>query len=185
MTSARLGIIALALCCLAGACVGIYDAISAYNARYRSEAKMRLYQPLAENGNPDAQFELGVMYHSGFGAPVDLPKSLFWHRKAATQHSAKAERNLASAYYNGEGVSKNYTLAHDWLTKAAKQGDEEAQRLVRQMEEKGLVAPTDLAAPFEFILPPNFKSEELLAPPPSPPQGGYIPNPHRWLKLGK
>jgi hypothetical protein len=68
MTNARLGIIAFALCCLAGACVGIYDAISAYNARYRSEAKMRLYQPLAENGNPDAQFELGVMYHSGFGA---------------------------------------------------------------------------------------------------------------------
>src|SRR5664279_3302491 len=133
MTNARLGIIALALCCLAGAGVGIYDAISAYSSRYRSEAKMRLYQPLAENGNPDAQFELGVMYHSGFGAPVDLPKSLFWYRKAAAQHSAKAERNLSIAYYTGEGVEKDLAQAAFWFRRAAEDGDLYSQHNIGRM----------------------------------------------------
>jgi TPR repeat protein len=160
MTSARLGIIALALCCLAGACVGIYDAISAYNVRYRSEAKMRLYQPLAENGNPDAQFELGVMYHSGFGAPVDLPKSLFWYRKAAAQHSAKAERNLASAYYNGEGVEKDLAQAAFWFRRAAADGDRYSQHNIGQMYAVGEGVERDKTRARYWFDQENMSAEE-------------------------
>jgi hypothetical protein len=137
MTRARLGIIAIAFCLLAGACVEIYDAISAYNARYRSEAKIRLYQPLAENGNPDAQFELGVMYNSGFGAPRDPPKALFWYRKAAAQHSAKAERNLGIAYYNGEGVEKDLAQAAFWFRRGAEDGDLFSQHNIGRMYAEG------------------------------------------------
>ena len=39
----------------------------------------------AENGEDDAQFFLGMMYHHGHGVPQDDAKALEWFQKAADQ----------------------------------------------------------------------------------------------------
>jgi TPR repeat protein len=121
----------------------IYQGISALNTRYQSEEKLRLYQTLAEKGNPDAQFELGVMYKSGFGTPQDVAKGLFWYRKAAEQRSARAERNLGIAYYNGEGVERDFAQAANWFRRAAEDGDRYSQHNIGRMYAQGVGVEKD------------------------------------------
>lgn len=41
---------------------------------------------------------------------------------------AKAQNDLGDAYYDGKGVTKNFTEAVKWYTKAAEQGYAEAQK---------------------------------------------------------
>jgi TPR repeat protein len=161
MARARLGVIAIACCLLVGACVEIYDAISAYNARYRSEARMRLYRPLAENGNRDAQFQLGVMYASGFGAPRDQPKALFWYRKAAAQHSAKAERNLGIAYDLGEGVEKDLAQAAFWYRGGAEDGDLYSQHNIGRMYAQGEDVERDKTRARYWFDQENMSADQL------------------------
>jgi len=49
------------------------------------ETALREWQPLADQGDADAQFNLGVMYDSGDGIPQDYAEAAKWHRLAAEQ----------------------------------------------------------------------------------------------------
>ncbi len=46
---------------------------------------LREWRPLAEQGNTEAQYGLGVMYDKGRGVPRDHAEALQWYRKAAEQ----------------------------------------------------------------------------------------------------
>jgi TPR repeat protein len=46
---------------------------------------LREWQPLADQGDADAQFNLGVMYDRGDGIPQDYAEAAKWHRLAAEQ----------------------------------------------------------------------------------------------------
>ncbi len=63
---------------------------------------MQWYQKAANQGDADAQFNLGVMYYEGEGAPQDYAKALQWYQKAANQGDAQAQYNLGFMYYKGE-----------------------------------------------------------------------------------
>ena len=54
----------------------------------------RLYRSLAEQGDPKAQYFLGVMYANGQGVPQDYKKAMTWIGKAAVQGDAGAQRYL-------------------------------------------------------------------------------------------
>ena len=54
----------------------------------------RLYRSLAEQGDPKAQYFLGVMYANGQGVPQDYKKAMTWIGKAAVQGDAEAQRDL-------------------------------------------------------------------------------------------
>ncbi|MBU1463471.1 MAG: SEL1-like repeat protein, partial [Alphaproteobacteria bacterium] len=43
------------------------------------------WRPLAQNGDPDAQFNLGQAYKLGRGVQPDLNAAMDWYRKAAAQ----------------------------------------------------------------------------------------------------
>ena len=51
-------------------------------------------RPLAERGNAEAQYRLGLMYEFGKGFAVDKAQSMAWLGKAATQGHASAELEL-------------------------------------------------------------------------------------------
>ncbi len=84
---------------------------------------IREWRPLAEQGDGDAQNNLGVMYDYGQGVPRDDAKAVKWYRKAAEQGYAKAQNNLGTMYRHGNGVTKDFVLAHMWFNLAAAQGD--------------------------------------------------------------
>ena len=41
---------------------------------------MKLWKPMAEQGNASAQYYLGVMYANGFGVPEDDKQAVKWYR---------------------------------------------------------------------------------------------------------
>lgn len=84
--------------------------------------------PLAELGDAEAQFNLGVMYDEGAGRPRDLAIAAQWYRMAAKQGFLDAQTNLGMMYYHGQGVDRNLTEAARWFRMAAEQGDAEATR---------------------------------------------------------
>ena len=53
---------------------------------------LREWRPLAEQGNADAQNNLGAMYDKGQGVPQDYKEAFNWYRKSAEQGDAEARR---------------------------------------------------------------------------------------------
>ena len=81
----------------------------------------------AEQGDADAQSNLGFMYAKGQGVPQNNKKAAYWFTKAAEQGDASAQYNLGVMYDNGQGVHHDYKQAVYWWTMAAEQGDASAQ----------------------------------------------------------
>lgn len=82
----------------------------------------RLLPPLAEQGNPKAQYVLGTLYFNGNGVSKDYAEAMKWFRKAAEQGLPIAQYALGTMYAEGNGVSKDYMAAKEWFQKAAEQG---------------------------------------------------------------
>ena len=117
----------LIVACATGAAADSYeDAVSALGRRDFTLA-VRLFRPLAEQGNLRAQVSLGRMYHGGHGVPQDYQEALKWFRKAAEQADAQAQSMLGGMYANGLGISQDYQEAVKWYRKAAQQGNINAQ----------------------------------------------------------
>jgi len=54
-----------------------------------------IFLPLAQQGNVDAQYTLGYMYHYGYGVPRNKREALRWLSVAAARGHAKAQQALA------------------------------------------------------------------------------------------
>jgi TPR repeat protein len=61
----------------------------------------RELRPLADQGNANAQHDLGVMYEYGLGVPEDGARAARWYRKAAEQGVAEAQNHLGAMYHEG------------------------------------------------------------------------------------
>jgi hypothetical protein len=88
------------------------------------------YQKLlkaAEQGDADAQVELGNCYYEGQGVKQDDGEGVAWIRKAAEQGLAEAQYTLGGFYEYGQGVEKDIDKAAEWYKKAADQGDDIAK----------------------------------------------------------
>lgn len=75
----------------------------------------------AEQGDKEAQNDLGCMYENGEGVEKDELMAVCWYQKSAKQGYALAQYNLGLAYYFSRGVDANYTKAVYWYRKAAEQ----------------------------------------------------------------
>src|SRR3990172_9937102 len=86
------------------------------------ETAYRLIKPLAEQGLPEAQLNLGLLYDNGQGVPQDHAEAAKWYRKAAEQGNAKGQYELGMMHCTGLGVLQDYDEAVKWYRKAAEQG---------------------------------------------------------------
>lgn len=84
------------------------------------------WRPLAQNGDADAQFNLGQAYKLGRGVPADLPQAADWYRRAAAQGHLHAEDNLGLVMFQ----QGDRTTAMPYLQRAAMRGEPRAQYLV-------------------------------------------------------
>lgn len=103
----------------------------------RVEKALPLYLQLAEQGNVDAQFQLGLIYAGGQDMTKDDKQAVDWFRKAAEQGHMEAQTKLGFMYATGKGVAQNNSLAVYWCYKAAEQGDVIAQYNLGLIYEKG------------------------------------------------
>ena len=96
-------------------------------AQKKYDLALKYCQPAAEQGDPEAQYYLGIMYNKGFGLNQDYTEAMKWYLKAAEQDNKDALCSLANMYLEGEGVKQDYTEARNYFIKAANLGDAAAQ----------------------------------------------------------
>mgnify|MGYP001359154453 CR=1 FL=1 len=78
---------------------------------------------MADQGDANAQNNLGWMYAKGEGVRKNSKEAIKWYRKAADQGDAQAQYNLGLMYSNGKGVPEDDVEAVKWYRKAADQGE--------------------------------------------------------------
>jgi TPR repeat protein len=99
--------------------------LAAYNSNEYDTA-LAIWQPLADTGDTESQYGLGMMYGNGFGVPMDDALAIKWYGLAAEQGHAGAQCNLAVMHQNGWGVPVSEDEAVRLFTLAAEQGVVEA-----------------------------------------------------------
>jgi TPR repeat protein len=79
---------------IAGAIAGPWeDGMASYNRGDYAPA-IRLFRPLAEQGNAKAQSALGVMYRRGQGVARSSVRAFLWFSRAAARGDAQATAEL-------------------------------------------------------------------------------------------
>ncbi len=111
--------------------------IAAYD-RKDYETALKLWQPLAEQGNAAAQTRLGNLYYKGEGVTQSVAEALRWWRKAADQSEPIAENNVGNFYQNGIGVPRDPAEAMNWYLLAAKHGSVRAMANIGWLYQHGV-----------------------------------------------
>ena len=123
------------------------DARAAYGKEDYTTA-LRLFRPLADQGDADAQSMLGLMYDLGRGVPQDYAQAVKWYRLAADQGYAWAQNNLGNMYELGQGVPQDYVEAHKLFNLAAasvSSGDTRERAVKNRDRVAGMMTPAQIA----------------------------------------
>lgn len=97
------------------------------------------WQPLADAGDPDAQFNLGQAYKLGHGVPQDMERARDLFNSAAQQGHLQAEANYGLILFQ-EG---NRQEAMPYIARAANRGEPRAQYIYGTAMFNGDLAPRD------------------------------------------
>ncbi len=133
---------------LAAVLVGLSALILSSSVRAQqpvSELPLDELRARAEQGDAQAQYNLGVMYATGRGVPQDDAEAVRWWRLAADQGDAEAQYNLGVRYADGRGVPQDDAEAAKWFRRAAEQGAAKAQHNLGFMYENGRGVRQDYA----------------------------------------
>ena len=108
-----------------------------------SNEQIQLWMELAKGGHKEAQYNLGVLYHNGWGLTQDDTQAAYWWTRSSQQGGTQAQLNLGQLFYSGDGVKQDYDRARVWWTLAAAQGNAAAQHNLAILYENGLGVPRD------------------------------------------
>ena len=89
--------------------------------------------PLAEQGYPLAEYQVGYFYAQGLGVERDLDKALLWTRRAAEHGDRDGQFNLGCFYEEGTVLARSMEQAALWYQRAARQGHTEAAERLRAL----------------------------------------------------
>lgn len=91
-----------------------------YVAYDRADFKtsLRVWMPTAEQGDADAQVNVGEIFEKGVGGSPNYEAAIIWYNKAAEQGNKRAQFNLGTLYEQGLGVEKDAIAALGWYRKA-------------------------------------------------------------------
>jgi TPR repeat protein len=81
---------------------------------------------LAQQGDAEAQWRLGMLYSNGDGVLQNDPVAVKWFQLSADQGYIPALNALANQHFVGRGVPQNYNQAYFWYDVALAKGDEAA-----------------------------------------------------------
>lgn len=150
------------------------DAVAAYAAGDYAGA-LELWRPLAEQGSPEAQFRMGVLYERGEGVPKNDRNAAAWYGMAAAGQLPEAQARLGRFYRDGRGVGKNATRAALLLYGATMEGHEQAMKdlaaMARSDSRKAILFGVELARAERQSLRAALKRAQV---PPVREDDGYI-----------
>jgi TPR repeat protein len=97
------------------------DGQDAWDAGHFAKS-MELLLPLAKDGNPNAQYRVGVMHASGQAVSQNQREATKWFLLSAAQGNADAQLALGNEYaiggYGGVGIERDAPEAYFWLVLA-------------------------------------------------------------------
>ncbi len=114
----------IAICCLLVTPIWAQDHNSGFEVGqpadfFRAPSEWRR---MAEQGQAEAQYNLGIMYEYGRGVRQNDVEAVKWYRKASVQGLSIAQYKLGIMYDNGWGVPASDTEAVRWYRNAAERG---------------------------------------------------------------
>jgi TPR repeat protein len=116
------------------------EGLAAYE-RFDFATALTVLEPLAEQGNVEAQLRLGLMYHKGWGVRFNNAEAIKWLRLAADQENAQAQVVLSTIYVLA--VRPDYAEAFKLRLRSAEHGYRYAQDYLGSMYALGLGVPVD------------------------------------------
>ena len=131
------------------------SAMAAFESKNFARAAQSL-GPFAEQGNPDAQHRLAIMYQTGLGVAVNELMAVKWMKAAAEQGHAVAQHGLGFMYLEGECVEKEPAKAAEWFEKAANQGLAGSMTTLALMYEEGNGVEKDMDKAQEWYKKAGF-----------------------------
>jgi len=147
--------------------------LQAANDAFRNKDYARAYTlllPLAQAGDKEAQFTMGLLLRNGYGRTKDTAEAIRWFRLSAAQTYSPAEYNLGTLYSAEPSVPKDYNEAIFWLNRASGHGNLGAKALLDQVtaqkrleDQKAASAQPspvpDSAAGNRIVVRPNLQDE--------------------------
>ena len=92
----------------------------------------------AEQGDPDAQYNLGHAYATGKDIERDRSKAIKWYAAAAKAGHLEAQYALGSLFqHDWKGIPPNHREAANWFKQAAERGHVKAQWQLSLLYENG------------------------------------------------
>ena len=89
--------------------------------------------PLAEQGYPLAECQIGYFYLEGLGVEKNPEQAFYWSRRAAEHGDRDGQFNLGCFYEEGTGTAPDMELAVRWYRKAALQDHDLALKKCREL----------------------------------------------------
>jgi TPR repeat protein len=132
----------------------------------KTATSVMLYEKAVAQGDPDAMFNLALLYRKGQGVEQSDEKTVELYTMAAEREHLNAMVGLGVMYLKGQGVAQSYELAREWLTKAADEGNEIAINAVKRLDEIEGKPPTT-TAPTTTAPPPPICCSSCNKPQPS------------------
>ena len=80
--------------------------------------ELKILMKKAEQGDAEAQNELGCSYFNEIEIEENYKKALGWFEKSAKQGNPFAQNNLGICYLNGKRVKENYNKARKLFEKS-------------------------------------------------------------------
>ena len=111
--------------------------MEAYNKGDYATA-LKEWKPLAEGGDTDAQYNLGIMYDNGQGVLQDYKTAAKWYILSAEQGNAEAQYNLGVMYALGQGVIEDKVYAHMWGNILNSNGHEDGKKIMDYLLKQGM-----------------------------------------------
>lgn len=90
----------------------------------------------AQLNNPEAQYQLGLLYARGDGVAQNYPAAHEWLLRAAMLGHPKAQYYLGHMYSQGDGVEKNLQEGFVWFWLAASSGDRGSKYYMKVLVQK-------------------------------------------------
>lgn len=91
------------------------------------------YERAAQQGNAEAQNNLGTLIYNGRGCKPDYKTAAYWLSKAAEQGLPQGLASMGSLYYYGVGVPKNERKGIALLRAGARKGNPKAIEKLNQL----------------------------------------------------
>lgn len=111
-----------------------------------------IWQEVANRGEVNAQYHLGLLYHHGKGVSQDYAVATKWYSLAAQAGYPLAQNNMGLFYFNGFGVAKDLHQAAKWFRLAADSGLGIAQFTIAGMYAQAQGVAKDLVEAYKWSL---------------------------------